>query len=444
MSFRFRRSIKIIPGVRLNVGKRGMSVSTGVRGARVTFGSSGTRVTAGLPGSGLSYSTKLDVGTSNGRYYDRSTGLSLTKSQVNAELRRQHKERQINEANSAIRREQDQYEHFTKIATYAPEITPMAKWEEGLLERTFTPQLYGIEVIDLQTEKKVNLKEAWSKFLKGWFFCCFLICAGIFLKVMISSDWNPPKESMVLAGVALLAAIIATPIGYKRMKLAREDAIQRAQLRYSEFLKQLEDAKGNHPQNEVDRIKKLKLLMEGEKELVENQLHEDFEDLANEFSELAHSFKTEVSFHIQNRNRVFLDVDLPEIEDVVKTETKTVLKSGKVSEKSKNKRTQNQEYAEGVIGLAFHLAAHTFDATPAITEVIVSGYTQRVNKKTGNIQSDYIYSVRFDRVRFCNLNLKAIDPVESITQFSPKLDLSKTFEFGSVTPYEEQEREFGT
>jgi hypothetical protein len=55
MGFRFRRSIRILPGIRLNIGKRGISTSIGVRGAHVTFGKTGTRTTIGLPGSGLSY-----------------------------------------------------------------------------------------------------------------------------------------------------------------------------------------------------------------------------------------------------------------------------------------------------------------------------------------------------------------------------------------------------
>lgn len=59
MGFRFRRSIKILPGIRLNFGKRGISTSIGVRGAHVTLGKTGTRATVGLPGSGLSF-THLD------------------------------------------------------------------------------------------------------------------------------------------------------------------------------------------------------------------------------------------------------------------------------------------------------------------------------------------------------------------------------------------------
>lgn len=55
--FRFRRTIKIAPGVRLNIGKTGVSTSVGVRGANVTFGKRGTTSTIGIPGSGLSYSS---------------------------------------------------------------------------------------------------------------------------------------------------------------------------------------------------------------------------------------------------------------------------------------------------------------------------------------------------------------------------------------------------
>ncbi|HEY2772459.1 MAG TPA: DUF4236 domain-containing protein [Candidatus Binatia bacterium] len=53
--FRFRRSIKLLPGIRLNIGKKSSSVSVGVRGAHVTFGKTGTRTTVGVPGTGLSY-----------------------------------------------------------------------------------------------------------------------------------------------------------------------------------------------------------------------------------------------------------------------------------------------------------------------------------------------------------------------------------------------------
>lgn len=57
MGFRFRRSIKLIPGVRLNLGKQSASLSLGGHGATVNLGQKGVRTTVGLPGSGMSYSS---------------------------------------------------------------------------------------------------------------------------------------------------------------------------------------------------------------------------------------------------------------------------------------------------------------------------------------------------------------------------------------------------
>jgi hypothetical protein len=63
MPFRFRKSLKILPGVRLNLTKRGVSsVSVGRRGATLNLSKRGTRATVGLPGTGVSYSTDLGGG----------------------------------------------------------------------------------------------------------------------------------------------------------------------------------------------------------------------------------------------------------------------------------------------------------------------------------------------------------------------------------------------
>ncbi len=57
MPFRFRRSIRIAPGIRLNLSKSGVSTSVGERGAHITVGHGHTRTTVGVPGTGLSYTT---------------------------------------------------------------------------------------------------------------------------------------------------------------------------------------------------------------------------------------------------------------------------------------------------------------------------------------------------------------------------------------------------
>jgi Protein of unknown function (DUF4236) len=55
MGFRFQRRKKLLPGLSLNLGKRGTSVSAGPRGAKVNVGRRGVGATVSLLGTGLSY-----------------------------------------------------------------------------------------------------------------------------------------------------------------------------------------------------------------------------------------------------------------------------------------------------------------------------------------------------------------------------------------------------
>ena len=57
MGFRFRKSVKIAPGIKLNLGKKSASVSFGGKGARYTVSSTGRKTASvGIPGTGISYS----------------------------------------------------------------------------------------------------------------------------------------------------------------------------------------------------------------------------------------------------------------------------------------------------------------------------------------------------------------------------------------------------
>ena len=54
MSVRFRRNVRLFPGVRLNFSGSGISTTLGVRGASVNLGARGSYLNVGVPGSGLS------------------------------------------------------------------------------------------------------------------------------------------------------------------------------------------------------------------------------------------------------------------------------------------------------------------------------------------------------------------------------------------------------
>ncbi|HBE8785387.1 TPA: DUF4236 domain-containing protein [Clostridioides difficile] len=63
MGFKFRKSIKLGGGLKLNINKNSVSVSGGVKGARVSVNSKGKATTTlGVPGSGLYYQETTQLG----------------------------------------------------------------------------------------------------------------------------------------------------------------------------------------------------------------------------------------------------------------------------------------------------------------------------------------------------------------------------------------------
>lgn len=63
MGLYWRRSTKILPGVRINWSKSGPSLSVGPKGAKVNVGRRGTYVSGGIPGTGLYYRQKVGGGS---------------------------------------------------------------------------------------------------------------------------------------------------------------------------------------------------------------------------------------------------------------------------------------------------------------------------------------------------------------------------------------------
>lgn len=62
MALRFHKSIKILPGVRLNINKGSLSLTAGIKGAHYTVSTKGTgTASVGIPGSGLSYQKKMKL-----------------------------------------------------------------------------------------------------------------------------------------------------------------------------------------------------------------------------------------------------------------------------------------------------------------------------------------------------------------------------------------------
>ncbi|OOF63846.1 DUF4236 domain-containing protein [Rodentibacter sp. Ppn85] len=59
MAFKFRKRIKVLPGVTVNLSKSGISTTLGIKGASVNVGKNGAYLNTGIPGTGIYSRTRI-------------------------------------------------------------------------------------------------------------------------------------------------------------------------------------------------------------------------------------------------------------------------------------------------------------------------------------------------------------------------------------------------
>lgn len=147
MGLRFRKSISIIPGVKLNFGKTGMSVSTGVPGYRKTFHTSGKVTTSvGIPGTGLYY-----VDTKNTKKQSSRRSAQPTPS-------RSHDTQQEVQQEQSFYSSQPSYDVRDTYSSANEETAPVVHTPVNQVERTIehtnTPEIIQLDVVSLKSIHK--------------------------------------------------------------------------------------------------------------------------------------------------------------------------------------------------------------------------------------------------------------------------------------------------
>jgi len=163
------------------------------------------------------------------------------------------------------------------------------------------------------------------------------------------------------------------------------------------------------------------------------------EYLERALSSIAWPRETTVSAEIEPGPVVWLDVDLPELEHMP-THSATVATRGlKVNIKAKPEKQRRTDYVTHVHAVACRLIGEAFAALPTATAVVLSGYTQRPARATGNSTDVYVLSVKAARsdwrdIRFDKLS--DLDPVEALGQFDCRREIKKNFELGPIEPFQ--------
>lgn len=395
MGVRFRKRIKLAPGLHLNLSGSGLSLSAGPRGASMTFGGRrGTYMNTGIPGSGL-YARER-VGAAQSHASPRpATGASTVQMSVTAS---------VEDDGTVVFKDADGNPLDERLVKQAKQ---QAKDVIQGLMQTACDEING----HLEALERIH-------------------------HATPAPDWHPtyeprpypePRPSKhVPRKYGLLDKLFAS----RRVRVDKANAddevtYNAGMLIWNRGLREHEAREHAH-----------KALIE-EKVLTDVPAMEIV--LEESLMDIVWPRETSLESEIRDGGRVvMIDVDLPEIEELPRKTAAVPARGYKLSIKELPTTRHQQFYMRHIHGIGFRIIGEVFAVLPKAEEVVLSGYSQRPDKATGEIQDQYLYSVRVRRNEWAQINfgnLDDVDPAEALGRFDIRREVSKTGLFKAIEPF---------
>ncbi|PZO54757.1 MAG: hypothetical protein DCF15_11460 [Phormidesmis priestleyi] len=436
MGFRFRKSVKIAPGVKLNLSKSGGSLSLGGRGATVNISNRGVRSTYSLPGTGISYVTQ----TSSDRNTRSSSSYSSNRSAYKELLRQQKEE----EKQSLLREAEEGYHLFQeKIDSLANILKNREKqsfdWENLIIPRgEYKPEAYKLSSFSEpeNTLLKETLRQEIRNKNSGFYITYFLVGLGFIL--LLQSFW------------AALAVLVLATVSYvfernrldklcnrrlqARLQEENDKFNRNRQRAYKDYTAKIELEKAEHEKAERGK----KQTWDGEeqhRERLRNSINlQDPEPLAEllEIELSNEDLPVPLVFDIEfmNVNLVAIFMEIPEL-DVVPEEKINLTKTGKLSARKMVQKDRFKLYSDICTGLTLRLIYETFRVIHSVDTVELHGLTEQVNPSNGHSENITSLHIRTSRQDFGQLNLDSLDPTSAFTSLKGKFACNKK---GKLSP----------
>ena len=392
---RFRKSIKLAPGIRLNASTRGASVSLGGRGATWNVSLRGVRTTVSIPGTGVSWSRQLS-GRARSRPPSRRASPRPSGAAGQAIIAAE---------DAALREVVEQWRD-------TPPIPGLGAFKAACQHQPYEhpePPPRPVDLAQLASRERSKLLAQARRDAKA---PSILEAIGVGVAVAAVGGavtllaWlatGSPAALVALTGGAVLASatagVMVGAVSTARSRAAIEARVDEqlaqrwnevqvaANRRYLTMLSQFETRRSGEEntwnEEERRRVAWVQRLIRGEPDAVEAALEAALE-------QLDFPFETEAAISVSSDGGAFLLVDLPEIEDVIPDERTKVLKSGAVRSAKRSAADRQDAYARLTCGLVLQLAAAAFSVSPWIGEVHVAAYTQRRVAKTGALRDEYV------------------------------------------------------
>ncbi len=436
MGFRFRRSVKIAPGIRMNFGLRGMSLSLGPRGASINVGNRGIYGNVGLPGTGLSYRGRLSLPPGKARSLEKTADPPLTPT-IDMSV-------QINLApdGSVTFMDEQGLDLPPKLvrSAFEQKSTHIRSWlEENAQEINRGYQ----EFVDIHIKTPPPVYRSRFATLP---FNEPPPAAGTPIAFNQPLP-RPPRFGIVRRLISRLPILGRVLQRRQQLTVATYGHAYRAWLTASEKYAGDEQRRVAESQKRLTEWHNLKTAFESrqmvaaadyERALASASLDIAAKTLEQLFAGLDWPRETNVQFEIaEDGQRIILDVDLPEVDDAP-GRIATVADNGRrLHYKELSETARRRNYARHVHGVALRLAGEVFAALPTPETVVVSGYTQRADSTTGREVDHYLLSVRLTRARLKKIDfgaLQEVDPISALECFEHRRIMSKTGIFTPIDP----------
>lgn len=442
MGLRFRKSVKICKGVKVNFSKSGASLSLGGRGHSMNFGGRGTRATFGIPGTGLSYSTKVtghhkskSSSHRNSSSRSRSSSGVALPSQVQLKMSADGKV-EIQDGRglpitdqSVLRkiRGTDSYKNMVQNL----EIQRQEKLEEAYNEAKAENDKF-IEIFKLSPQ--VDREDQYIKILNS-------LKPPVYTRKQYDRPY--PTEEYIREQLKNEAKETVHGSIFSVGKLRKEYIETNLQSRLNQAIvswnQEKEGFEVAEAENEIKENDRYNAEFNASKQYMNDLINGEDAVVSEAVESWISSCELPVEIRVdyewnQNSNTMYLDVDLPEIEDLPEDEV-VRLASGNLKEKKKTQATLKQEYVNLVFGLAIFISANIYNASPAIHNIIISGYTQR-RDKAGTVNDEYVYSIKFVRDIFENSVLCNVNPKDFCMRFENRSNVTSSMLMKKIEPYE--------
>lgn len=408
MGLRFRKSFKLAPGVRMNFGASGVSWSLGPRGASVSIGKRGAFLNTGIPGTGLSFRQKIG-GASNPQ---RGARLAARDNSRSVDTLPSQVPMTTVSVTAGVHDDGTVYFQDAQGNPLPDHLVDITKKQQGETIRNLIQQ--KCDEINQQIEAlgEIHLYTPDPRTTP--------------LYELQQFDVLPPNKP-----VPKQIGFFASLFRRKREKVERANAL--AEQQYAQDFEKWQAEKERFENEEHQRKAFIEQDIYSEVKAMETFLEENLQSIA-------WPRETSVSTEIlDGGRRIFIDVDLPEIEDMPNKTAAVPTRGLKLSVKDISPTQVQRLYMRHIHGIGFRIIGEVFAALPNAQEVVLSAFSQRPDLATGRVGDEYLYSVSAAREDWTHIqfdSLKNLDVVEALARFELRREMTKTGKFKPIAPFE--------